>query len=141
MHISDGLTTLQENQLREWINYHKAIFSKGEYDIGVCNLIKHRIELENEIPFKQRHRRIPPGVVDEVRRHLEQHLAAGIIRKSKSPWASNIVLVRKKSGKLRLCVDYRMLNNRTFKKTPMLFHVWKKSLIACMGLSGSPLST
>jgi hypothetical protein len=54
-------------------------------------------------------------MIDEVRQHLEQVLSCGIIRKSKSPWASNVVLVRKKNGKLRMCVDYRMLNNKSVK--------------------------
>ena len=63
-----------------------------------CELIKHRIDFcpGKEAPFKQRHRRIPPMMIEGVRQHLEQLLSAGIIRKSKSPWASNIVLVRKK---------------------------------------------
>ena len=51
----------------------------------------------------------------EVRNHIDQLLSSGIIRKSKSPWASNVVLVRKKNGSLRMCVDYRSLNNRTVK--------------------------
>lgn len=54
-------------------------------------------------------------MVDEVRKHLADLLNAGIIQKSGSPWASNIVLVRKKNGKLRMCVDYRILNKRTIK--------------------------
>ena len=51
----------------------------------------------------------------EVRDHLRQLLDAGIIRRSQSPWASNIVLVRKKDSSLRLCVDFRQLNRRTVK--------------------------
>ena len=54
-------------------------------------------------------------MISEVREHLENLLSTGIIRKSKSPWSSNIVPVRKKNGKLRLCVDYRMLNCRSTK--------------------------
>lgn len=54
-------------------------------------------------------------MIDEVRNHIEQLLAAGIIRPSKSPFTSNVVLVRKKNGKLRLCVDYRQLNGITVK--------------------------
>lgn len=51
----------------------------------------------------------------EVRDHLQQLLTAGIIRKSKSPFSSNVVLVRRKNGDLRMCVDYRQLNNKTKK--------------------------
>lgn len=74
--------------------------------------MKHMIDLIKETPFKQKHRGIPPSMIDEIRKHLEQLLAGGIIRKSKSPWCSNIVLVRKKTGSLRMFLDYRMLNQR-----------------------------
>ena len=49
-------------------------------------------------------------MIDEVRAHLEQLAASGIIRESHSPWASNVVLVRKRDGSLRMCVDYRQLS-------------------------------
>ena len=96
------------------LNKYKDIFSLDDSD-GICNNIKHRIDLVNSVPFKQRHRRIPPAMLDEVRQHIEQLLSTGIIRPSKSPFSSNVVLVRKKSGKLRLCIDYRQLNERTVK--------------------------
>ena len=54
-------------------------------------------------------------MLEEVRKHIKELLDAQIIRKSQSPWASNIVLVRKKDKSLRLCVDYRQLNRRTIK--------------------------
>ena len=57
----------------------------------------------------------PLAMFNEVRDHLQQLLDAGIIRKSYSPWASNIVLVRKHDNSLRMCVDFRMLNQRTVK--------------------------
>ena len=89
--------------------------STGDLDIGQCTVMKCRIDLFDDTPIKQRHRRIPPAMVDEVRQHLEQLLTCGIIRPSKSPWASPIVLCRKKSGKLRMCCDYRRINQRTIK--------------------------
>ena len=52
-------------------------------------------------------------MIDEVRAHLEQLAVSGIIRESHSPWTSDVVLVRKRDGSLRMCVDYRQLNKRT----------------------------
>ena len=111
------LTPDQKAEIDALLDKHKHIFSKDDIDIGQCDLIKHRIDLLSgfEVPFKQKHRRMPPNMIEEVRQHLDQLLSAGIIRKSKSPWASNVVLVRKKNGKLRMCVDYRALNDRSIK--------------------------
>ena len=50
---------------------------------------------------------------EEVRQHLQEMIANGVIRESKGPWSSNIVCARKKDGSLRLCIDYRKLNERT----------------------------
>lgn len=74
----------------------KNIFSTGDSDIGNCDKVKPRIDLLDDTPFKQRHRRIPPMMIDEIRNHLEQLLSVGIIRKSRSPWCSKVVLVRKR---------------------------------------------
>ena len=94
-------------------------------------MIKHRIDLTNEVPFKQSYRRIPPSMIEEVKQHLEQLLAGGVIRKSKSPWSSNVVLVQNKNGKLRMCVDYRMLNQRSVKdakdRGSIRYSTWSKS--------------
>ena len=95
IHIEANLSHDQRMRLESLLNKHQDIFSKNETDIGHCDKIKHRIDLTDEVPFKQPHRRIPPSMIDEVRQHLEQLLASGVIRKSKSPWCSNVVLVRK----------------------------------------------
>ena len=111
-------STLSEDQIADsydLILRYEDIFSHDDNDIGLTSTVKHRIELNDNTPFKQRHRRIPPAMFDEVRNHLQQLLTSGIIRRSKSPWTSNIVLCRKKDGKLRMCVDYRQLNQRTIK--------------------------
>ena len=112
---TDGLSEKETKEIEDLLTKHKDIFSTGETDIGHCTFVQHKINLTDEIPFKQRHRRIPPAMIDEVRAHIEQLAACGIIRPSHSPWASNVVLCRKKDGKLRMCVDYRQLNNRTWK--------------------------
>ena len=115
IHIDSKLTSEQNEQVESLLKTHIDVFSTHDADIGDCNMIRHRIDLIDLTPFKQKHRRIPPAMIDEVRKHVEDLLSSGVIRKSKSPWCSNVVLVRKKNGKLRLCVDYRMLNKKTVK--------------------------
>lgn len=115
IHINSDLTNEQDIQRKELLEKRRAIFSTSDTVIGKCDLFKHRIDLTNDVPFKQRHRRISPSMIIEVREHLEQLPAGGVIQKSKSPWASNVVLVRKKNGKLRMRIDYGTLNKRTVK--------------------------
>ena len=110
---TEDLTPEQTERGKHLIEEYEDIFSKNDNDIGYSTDVKHRIDLYDERPFKLRHRRIPPSMYNEVKSHLQQLLTSGIIRRSHSPWSSNVVLVRKKDGSLRMCVDYRELNKRT----------------------------
>ena len=112
---TSDLSEEEIHKVKSLLLEHESIFSTGETDIGHCSFVKHYINLIDEMPFKQRHRRIPPAMIDEIRPHLEQLAATGIIRPSHSPWASNVILVRKHDGSLRMCIDYRQLNKRTIK--------------------------
>lgn len=112
---TEGLSEIEKKKIFDLLLTHEDIFSTGDTDIGHCTFVKHMINLTDETPFKQRHRRIPPAMIDEIRAHIEQLEASGIIRPSHSPFASNVVLVRKSDGKLRMCVDFRQLNKRTVR--------------------------
>ena len=57
---------------------------------------------------------------EEVRQYLKEMLDADAIRKSKSPYCSNVVLARKSDGSLRFCIDFRKLNNKTIKNAYIL---------------------
>ena len=78
---------------------------------------KHVIELKDPdtTPFKEWFRRILPPQVDKVREHLKLMLDAGAIWPSNSPWCNAVVLVRKKDGSLRFCIDFRRLISLTKK--------------------------
>jgi hypothetical protein len=89
------------------------MFSRSDDDVGHTDIVQHRLDLLVEKPFKQRYWRMPPAAYGDVRAHLRQPLNAVIMQPSRSSWASNVVLVRKKDKTLRLCVDYRQLNNIT----------------------------
>ena len=112
---SSNLTEEQREQLEDFLSKWNHIFSKDITDLGKCDLVKHQIKLDDNEPFKEPHRRIPPALLNEVREHLAKMLQAGAIRPSQSSYSSNVVIVRKKDGSLRFCVDFRKLNSKTIK--------------------------
>ena len=79
-----------------------------------CTEIKYST-CSDETPFKEPYSRVPPSLIQEVREHLKEMIEIGAIRNSKSPLSSNVVIVRKKDGTIRFCIDYRKLNQRTVK--------------------------
>ena len=85
--------------------------------MGCTDATKHVIELlpEEDELFKERFRRIVPHEVKEVHQHIQEMLDRGPIRLSQSPWCNAIVLVQKKDGTLRFCIDFRCLNAHTKK--------------------------
>lgn len=112
---SAHVTDQERAKLKDLVDEYSDIFSQGELDLGHYSGVTHRIEMEDPRPFKQRFRRIPPHMFEEVADHLRQLEANGVIRPSKSQYSSPVVCVRKKDGKLRLCVDFRLLNSKTKK--------------------------
>jgi len=91
------------------------VFSTGKQDLGRTDLVYHHIHTGDEAPVKQPARRLPIHYQREVGKLLEEMQQQGVVEPSCSPWASPIVLVRKKDGSLRFCVDYRKLNKITKK--------------------------
>ena len=92
--------------------YHE-VFSLGKGDRGETDLIELHIDTGDATPRKYPVRRVPFAVRDEIARNLQEMQDANVIQPSNSPWASPVVLVRKKDGTLRFCVDYRGLNSVT----------------------------
>ena len=107
--------------------YHD-IFSLEKRDMGHTNATKYRIVLKDPDtpPFKEHFCRIPPPQLNEVREHLKLMLDAGIIWPSNSPWCNAVVLVRKKDGSLRFCIDFRKLNSLTVKDSHLLPCIWER---------------
>ena len=114
-HIKEFASQEEYTSICNMFGKWKHVFSRDSTDIGQTSVLKHRIDLIDETPVKERARRIPPNMLEELREHLQQLQRTGIIEESNSSWCSPIVLVRKKSGELRLCVDYRKLNLQTKK--------------------------
>ena len=77
--------------------------------------MQHKLNTQNARPIKQPPTRVPIHLQNEVDGEIKKMLDANVIRPSNSPWSSCVVAVRKPSGKLRLCLDYRKLNEVTVK--------------------------
>ena len=100
------------------------VFSLEPNEMGCTDTAEHTIELltgEDE-PFKERFRRITPHEVEEVRQHIQEMLDGGAIHPSQSPWCNAVILVWKKDGTLRFCIDFRRLNAKTKKDSHPLPH-------------------
>ena len=79
------------------------------------NGVEHSIDTGNERPIRLTPRRLPFQKGEEVQREIENMLESDVIEPSTSPWCSPVVLVAKKDGSHRFCVDYRKLNEITKK--------------------------
>ena len=105
---------LREKAIDLLMEYHD-VFALDPNELGCSSKIKHEIKLVDDEPFKERFRRIPQPMVEEVRTVLKDMLDSGAISPSQSPWCNAVVLVRKKDGSLRFCIDFRRLNQMTKK--------------------------
>ena len=112
--LPENLSPLQQQQLNELFKEFQDVFSQGDNDLGNTPLLQHGIET-NGPTLRQPYRRQNPAVRREEMAQVQQMLSSHVIRPSNSPWASPVVMVRKKDGSLRFCVDFRQLNAATVK--------------------------
>jgi len=121
--LPDDITDEQRQTVQQLLMSYEDIFSKDEYDVGRTDLIEYHIDTGNNRPIRQPLRRQPLKHLDEIDKNVEAMQQHGIIEPAASPWASNVVVVTKKDGSLRFCVDYRQINNVTYKDSYPLPHI------------------
>lgn len=113
--LDRNLAPSELTAIRDMLRKNMSVFSEGEGDLGRTHLTLHQIDTGDAMPVKLPPRRVPLHLQQEVSDHLKQMLENNIIQPSCSPWAAPVVLVRKRDGGLRFCVDYRKLNDVTRK--------------------------
>ena len=117
---------LELSGLKSWMeeNKEKALNLLAEYHdilaledgkMGCTKVAEHKIKVMDPRPFKERPRNIPFGLLDEVKEHLDHILDMGTIKPSKSAWSNAVVLVHKKDGGLRFCINFQKLTSQTRK--------------------------
>ena len=89
--------------------YHD-VFSMDPVELGCIHSMEHMIKVTDDTPFNEQFGWIPLPLVEEVQNHLEEMLESGVIRPSKSAWCNAVVLVQKKDGGLKFCIDFCHLN-------------------------------
>ena len=104
------LNKIQQEEMMGTLVRYAEVFS----DIpGKTDVIEHKIELTDNNPVRSRPYPLPYAMRENLKREIQDMLSLGIIRESNSPFASPIVIVKKKDGSDRICVDYRKLNKLT----------------------------
>jgi len=113
--VHPSITVRDRVRLGTILKEYSDCFSQGEFDLGRANGVTHKIDTGDSRPIKQPLRRHPFLHNEEIDRQVHEMLKQDVIEPSNSPWASNVVVVKKKDNSLRFCVDYRRLNDVTIK--------------------------
>lgn len=90
---------------------YSDVIVEPDGELGRTDPIAHKIDTGDAKPIKLPPRRLPISQRDIAEHEIESMLQKEVIKPSESPWASPIVLVKKKDGSTRFCVDYRCLNS------------------------------
>ena len=112
LHI-EHLSEDHQRTLKDLLVKHSDIFALNPTELGKTELMSHHIDTGDHPPTRQPLRRTPFSLRKRINEMVKEMLDMGIIKQSSSPWASPVVLVKKKDGTMRFCVDYRKLNHVT----------------------------
>ena len=113
--IDVPLNEKQEKQVEGLLTRNKDVFALPGEPMGRTDLVQHEIRVETDTPIKQHVRRPPLHLREAAEQEVQRMLKDDVVEPSESPWSSPVVLVRKKDGSLRYCIDYRKLNAVTVK--------------------------
>ena len=121
--LPDDMTSEQHQQVQALLCRYDDVFSRGTFDMGRTSLVEHTIDTGSQRPIRQGLRRHPTAYLETIDNQVDELIQNDFVEPAASAWASNVVLVRKKDGSHRLCVDYRAVNAATYKDTYPLPHI------------------
>nr|XP_008191903.1 PREDICTED: uncharacterized protein LOC100141851 isoform X1 [Tribolium castaneum] len=113
--VNKNLDPAQFEQLLQLVNEFRDCFARNVAEIGATTATEMKLTLTDDKPVIYRPYRLSHHERRIVRDIVNDLLGSGVIRESDSPYSSPILLVRKKDGQHRMCVDYRQLNSKTIK--------------------------
>ena len=107
------LTLTQKDELVKLLLQYSDVFALEEDELGATSAAQHAIDTGVHPPIHQHPRRVPHALKGKIQELIDDMMRRNVIRPSQSPWASPVVLVTKRDGSTRFCVDYRRLNSLT----------------------------
>ena len=113
--VDSELTREEQERVKKLLVKYQDCFMEPDGKLGKTSLVKHKIDTGDSTPIKQRFRNPPVHLREQVDKEIDRMLDTGEIEPSSSPWSSPLVIVKKKDGSIRVCVDYRKLNDCTKK--------------------------
>lgn len=114
--VDQSISSQDKTQLSNLLNQYRCCFAFNLGELGCTNEGEMTIKLADDRPVVYRPYRLSYNERQNVREMIDEMLTAGIIRESNSQFASPIIIVKKKTGDKRLCVDFRALNRKTVKE-------------------------
>ncbi|RUS75619.1 hypothetical protein EGW08_016612 [Elysia chlorotica] len=116
--LYDGLETKRKEQIKEILREFSDVLTDVP---GQTDLIEHEIKLTSEVPIRKKPYPVPQSLRETMRNEVDNMIEAGIIEPSNSPYCSPSVIVSKRDGSNRYCIDFRALNNISiFDAEPMV---------------------
>src|SRR5271154_2135159 len=110
-------------QLQQLLQKNADLFATSLQELKQTNVGEHMIITEQGTPIKKRAYRTAPKENNFIKTEISDMLDQGLIQPSTSSWSFSVVVVKKKNGKLRFCVNYKPLNDITKKDNYPLPHI------------------
>ena len=136
-HLLPAIETAQEtldpeelDKLKDLVLENSDIFAAPGKPLGTTDVIEHSIDTGDATPIRQPMRRVAFAQWEVLDKEIERMLHDKVIEPSKSPWSSPLVIVKKKTGEPRICVDFRKINNVTKKDSYALSNI--QELLDCV---------
>ena len=113
--VDPSVGRAERHQISRLIDEFQDVFSQREYDLGQTGIGKHTIDTADHRPIKQALCHHPLLHQQTIEEQTAEMMKQDLVEQASSEWAANVVLVKKKTGELHFCIDYRKLNEATKK--------------------------
>ena len=121
--LPEELSTSEKAKAQQLFLEYDDVFFRGPFDVGQTTLVEQTINTGNHRSIREALRRHPIDQLETIDQHVDGLIKNDFVEPAASPWASSVLLVKKKDGSYRLCVDYRAVNAVTYKDTYPLPHI------------------